>query len=88
MFSHSSAARSCLNVVEKNAVRIITLNRPTSLNALSLDMVRDLTTTIQAFEQSALCKLIILRGEGRAFCAGGDVKRMCCASLQLICKKT
>jgi enoyl-CoA hydratase/carnithine racemase len=31
----------------------------------------------QAWDENKLCKLIIGRGNGRAFCAGGDVKGMC-----------
>jgi enoyl-CoA hydratase/carnithine racemase len=37
-------------------------------------MIRILMKQLQAFEESELCRLVILRGNGRAFCSGGDVK--------------
>ncbi|XP_021824378.1 3-hydroxyisobutyryl-CoA hydrolase 1-like isoform X1 [Prunus avium] len=54
-------------------VRILTLNRPRQLNALSLEMLSRLSQLFLAFEDDANAKLIILKGKGRAFCAGGDV---------------
>ena len=52
----------------------LTLNRPGSLNAFSMAMFRGL---IEAFERLGAdmdVGAIILRGEGRSFCVGGDVK--------------
>jgi enoyl-CoA hydratase/carnithine racemase len=37
-------------------------------------MVRTLLSEFQAFEQSNVDKLLLLKSHGRAFCAGGDVK--------------
>ncbi|BFG22387.1 hypothetical protein CerSpe_086610 [Prunus speciosa] len=54
-------------------VRILTLNRPRQLNALSLEMLSRLSQLFLAYEDDANAKLIILKGKGRAFCAGGDV---------------
>lgn len=54
-------------------VRILTLNRPRQLNALSLEMLSQLSQLFLAYEDDANAKLIILKGKGRAFCAGGDV---------------
>jgi len=50
----------------------ITLNRPKKLNSLSLDMVHSLTKSYDNFLMSGV-KCIWLEGNGRAFCAGGDV---------------
>ncbi|KAJ0260078.1 hypothetical protein HA466_0063330 [Hirschfeldia incana] len=60
-------------VEEKPTVRILTLNRPKQLNALSLNMVTRLLQVFLAYEEDPTVKLIILKGQGRAFCAGGDV---------------
>jgi len=49
----------------------ITLNRPDRLNALGVGMVDEL---IAAVEQAADAKLLVLRGAGRAFSAGADLK--------------
>lgn len=60
-------------VKESSNVRTIILNRPTQLNALSFEMVTRLLELFRAYEDDPSVKMIILKGEGRAFCAGGDV---------------
>ena len=57
----------------------ITLNRPKALNALSLDMVRILTTTLLAWKNDEAIKAVAIRGTNKAgnfgsFCAGGDIR--------------
>ena len=52
----------------------ITLTRPKKLNSLSNEMIHDLTKVYTQFsKQSEELKSVWLEGEGRAFCAGGDV---------------
>lgn len=53
----------------------LTLNRPEALNALNLEMGREL---VDAFERisSEDARCLLLTGRGRAFCAGGDLKAM------------
>ncbi|HUF04234.1 MAG TPA: enoyl-CoA hydratase-related protein [Aridibacter sp.] len=59
----------------KNNVATITLNRPEALNALSRQITADLTAAIKrAIEDGA--RAVIVTGEGRAFCAGGDLREM------------
>ncbi|CAH2060153.1 unnamed protein product [Thlaspi arvense] len=60
-------------VEEKSSVRILTLNRPKQLNALCFDMISQLLQLFLAYEEDPSVKLVILKGQGRAFCAGGDV---------------
>ncbi|KAL3624561.1 3-hydroxyisobutyryl-CoA hydrolase 1 [Castilleja foliolosa] len=60
-------------VEDKSLVKIITLNRPKQLNALSAAMVSRLLEIFLACAQDSSVKLIILKGKGRAFCAGADV---------------
>ena len=56
-------------------VAIITMNRPDALNALSLQLTKDLRAAIEkAVDEKA--RAVILTGEGRAFCAGGDLREM------------
>jgi enoyl-CoA hydratase/carnithine racemase len=53
---------------------IATLNRPQTLNGLSLDMVRLLDQQLKQWVVDASVALVILRGAGeKAFCAGGDL---------------
>ncbi|KAI3851660.1 hypothetical protein MKX03_022305 [Papaver bracteatum] len=60
-------------VEEKSSVRTLILNRPRQLNALSFPMVSRLLELFIAYEDDPIVKLVILKGQGRAFCAGGDV---------------
>jgi 2-(1,2-epoxy-1,2-dihydrophenyl)acetyl-CoA isomerase len=56
-------------------VAVITMNRPEALNALSLQLTRDLDTAIRhASDDEA--RSIVITGSGRAFCSGGDLREM------------
>jgi enoyl-CoA hydratase/carnithine racemase len=58
----------------QHGLGLITLNRPKALNALTLDMVRDLERVLPVWESDPAIKAVVLQGAGgRAFCAGGDV---------------
>lgn len=57
------------------AVATIAMNRPDALNALSLQLTLDLGAAVkQAVADGA--RAVILTGNGRAFCAGGDLREM------------
>ena len=51
----------------------ITLNRPEKLNALSGDLLHELDHALHDMEADHSVRVIILRGAGRAFCAGYDL---------------
>lgn len=59
----------------KNNVATVTMNRPEALNALSLQLTKDLDA---AFRKAASdgARSVILTGNGRAFCSGGDLREM------------
>ena len=62
-------------LVNNGAVGTILLTRPRALNALTLDMIRRMTSVLTRWEKDDQVKMIIVKGEGgRAFCSGGDVK--------------
>lgn len=53
---------------------IITLNRPQAMNALTLEMVREMQAALDAWRDDPSVELVIVRGAGeRGLCAGGDV---------------
>ena len=57
----------------------ITLNRPQALNALSLDMVRDLYAVLTQWRDNPAVEAVAIRGSNKegpfgAFCAGGDIR--------------
>ncbi len=51
----------------------IVLNRPERLNAINIDMLKELDTLLDALEEDERIRIIILTGSGRAFSAGADV---------------
>lgn len=60
-----------------NRVGIVTLNRPSALNALSHAMVRELAALLERCRDDASIVALVLRGAGeRGFCAGGDVRAL------------
>ncbi len=60
---------------EKN-IRIISLNRPEKLNAITLEMATELNKAIQDAANDSTVKCLVITGEGRAFSSGGDVDEM------------
>ncbi|MGN6750522.1 MAG: enoyl-CoA hydratase-related protein, partial [Xanthobacteraceae bacterium] len=59
-----------------DGVATLTLNRPDRLNALSAPIMEGLLEALPRLASDAAIGAIVLTGAGRAFCAGGDVKRM------------
>lgn len=57
-----------------DGVGTILINRPEKLNAFTAEMSDRLAVLIQDFEVDPAVRAVLIRGEGRAFCAGGDVK--------------
>lgn len=57
----------------KSSVATITLNRPDRLNALTFEVYGELLDTFRALDTESGVRAIIITGEGRAFCTGGDV---------------
>jgi 2-(1,2-epoxy-1,2-dihydrophenyl)acetyl-CoA isomerase len=55
-------------------VATITLNRPEALNALDLQLGRELFDVVLEVDEDPDVRCVVLTGAGRAFCAGGDVK--------------
>ena len=57
-------------------IATITLNRPDKLNAFSGTMREELLDALVVAEHDADCRVVVITGAGRAFCAGGDVDFM------------
>jgi enoyl-CoA hydratase len=58
----------------RGAAALLTLNRPHALNALDLPMLLAMRRALQEWRTDRTVKALVLRGLGKAFCAGGDVK--------------
>lgn len=61
-------------VEPKGEIEILTLNRPNALNALSGEMVRELDHYLAELHHRMEVRVVLVRGAGRSFCAGLDVK--------------
>jgi len=57
-------------------VAVLTLNRPAALNALSDGMLAALKAALERAGDDRSVKAVVIRGAGRAFCAGHDLKEM------------
>jgi enoyl-CoA hydratase/carnithine racemase len=57
-------------------VAYVTMNRPKKRNALSLDHMQELISCFGAIGEAREAQVVILRGEGPAFCAGHDLSEM------------
>lgn len=59
------------------AAGVITLNRPQALNALTLGMVREMRAALESWADDAAVTRIVIQGAGeKAFCAGGDIRKL------------
>ena len=57
----------------ENSVATIRLNRPDALNALNLDLLHEFSSAVSEVEADQSVKVLVIRGQGRAFCAGADL---------------
>jgi len=59
----------------EGAAGILRLNRPKAINALTLEMTREIVTALDEFESDPGVSLVLLEGTGeRGLCAGGDIR--------------
>lgn len=63
-----------LQLDKSDGVATLWLARPDSRNALSLAMCRELTAACEALEADDDVRVVLVRGQGVAFCAGADLK--------------
>ncbi len=72
-------AEDILRRSDAGAVATLTLNDPATLNALSEAMLEALLLALQALAADRGVRVVILRGAGRAFCAGHDLREITAA---------
>ena len=58
---------------KRDAIAIICFNRPEVLNAENVQMTRDFLAALKEVEADDDVRVVIIRGEGRAFCSGHDL---------------
>ncbi len=73
-------ATTHIRLERKGPVLHLWLNRPEVKNALSAQMVREIQATFDAIHDDRSVRVVVIRGAGGTFCAGGDIKTMQAAS--------
>ena len=73
VLSHSLPDDPAVLRVE-DAIATLTLNRPSAFNAIDLSIAKKLEQLSSVVEASNEIKVLVIEGEGRAFCAGGDLQ--------------
>ena len=68
-----------INAQLENHILKLTLNRPKAGNALSLDMLTQLSDKFEKIAMDSACKVVQIRANGHIFCAGHDLKEMTAA---------
>jgi len=63
-------------VETRDAVGIITLNRPKALNALNSQLIDELNYVLSEYEENAAIGCVIIAGSDKAFAAGADIREM------------
>ena len=66
-----------------DGVATVTFTRPDKLNALTFDVYADLRDLVAELPHRDDTRVLVLKGEGRAFCSGGDVDEIIGATLEM-----
>lgn len=61
---------------DQNHIATLTLNSPTNFNALSDEMLAALSGEIDRLSRDRNIRVVVLKGAGKAFCAGHDLRQM------------
>jgi enoyl-CoA hydratase/3-hydroxyacyl-CoA dehydrogenase len=72
-YSASAEKHGTVLLEKKGPIAYLILNRPEKLNAVSPDMLKELTGALGAAGADPDVRVIVLKGEGRAFCVGFDL---------------
>ena len=65
-----------VKLIIENHIAWVTLNRPESSNAFTLTMIEELCQSLRSLDEDQNIRVIVFKGEGKNFCAGGDIKAM------------
>src|SRR4051794_25404239 len=63
-----------LEILDRTAT--LTLNRPNAMNSMNSKMLQELADCFEALHKEKDIQVLLLRGEGKVFSAGGDIKMM------------
>ncbi|PLT31238.1 enoyl-CoA hydratase [Peribacillus deserti] len=69
-----------VTVTYSGRLAAVELNRPESFNALNLDLLQELVLTLKDLTVNEQVDIVVLKGKGKGFCSGGDIKAMISSS--------
>src|SRR5205807_4027081 len=61
---------------ERGPIALISLDRPERLNSLTFEVYRELTETFSTLRSRDSIRVVVITGQGRGFCSGGDVEEI------------
>lgn len=73
---HPASSETILLREDRDGVATLTLNRPAHFNALSEEMLSALQSALDALADDTGLRCVVIRANGKAFCAGHDLKQM------------
>ncbi|MEW1659565.1 enoyl-CoA hydratase family protein [Streptomyces sp. NPDC093707] len=79
--ARSTGAWQHIRVTREDGVATVTLARPEKLNALTFEAYADLRDLLAELSRERAVRALVLAGEGRGFCSGGDVEEIIGATL-------
>lgn len=63
-----------LELVEENSIAVVRLNRPNAMNAMNMQLATDFNAALDQLTGLENClRAVVVTGNGKAFCAGGDL---------------
>ncbi|MGV9670315.1 enoyl-CoA hydratase [Gordonia desulfuricans] len=62
-----------VTLARSGAIATVTLNRPEAMNAMNDALLDQLVETLESLDGDESTRVVVIRGAGRAFCAGGDL---------------
>jgi len=74
--AHNAATYETILTAVEGRVAVITLNRPQALNALNVQIIKDINQALDGFDKDPGIGCIIITGSSKAFAAGADIKEM------------
>jgi 2-(1,2-epoxy-1,2-dihydrophenyl)acetyl-CoA isomerase len=72
----ATQAEDCVLAADHGAIRVLTLNRPATRNAIDLELRVVLAEALEAAMADGAVRVVVLTGAGGTFCSGGDISTM------------